>query len=271
MKKFQKLIKGLILLAKHPYFINKLIDDNDAWKKSFEKRHPKFTKGLPVINLEQVIESDELKINYYSFLDGGSLITDLALLKGLAANIKDCKYFEIGTWRGESVVNVSEEAMQCYTLNLSEKEMRDMHGNENIISQIGLFINNQHTNIQKLQGNTFEFNFSQFDDKFDLVFIDGDHTYNGICNDTQKVLGHIVHDKTIIVWHDYGYSPDVLRYEVMSAVLDSVPEKKWPHLYHVRNTKCCIYHPGIKMKGSTLQSPDFPIQNFKSTINIKRL
>lgn len=269
MSKFRKLCKGLGILIKHPSYINKIINDNDAWREVFLRRHHKLNKGLPVVDLSDVIETRKISINCYSYLNGGSLVTDLALLKGLAATIVDCRYFEIGTWRGESVVNVAENAKHCVTLNLSEGDMRKIHGNQRIIDQTGIFITSA-GNVSRIEGNSSTYNFELLRQKFDLVFIDGDHSYDAVFNDTKKVIAHLSHSKTVVVWHDYAYSPDQLRYEVATAILDSVPDELKQHLYHVRNTNCCILYPLKELNSSPgVEFPDFPYYNFKVSIEIE--
>jgi predicted O-methyltransferase YrrM len=268
MNKFQKLIQGMAILIKKPFYINKLINDNDAWGSKFKKRFPHFARGLKVIDLPDVIQTHNININCYTFLNGGSLITDLALLKGLAKTIPECKYFEIGTWRGESVVNVAENAAQCYTLNLSDNEMMQIHGDRRIIDQTAIFIAHQ-PNIKRIEANTLDFDFSVLKSKFDLIFIDGDHKYSAICNDTKKVFEHLCHEKSIVVWHDYSYSPDELRFEVMSAILDSVPQNLHQFLYHVRNTNCCMFNKTINASTQPLEYPDYPYYNFKIELSIE--
>lgn len=268
MNKLQKLLKGISILLKKPSYLNNIINENDVWKTSFEKKYPKQSAGLPVVDLIQVIEEKRININCYSYLNGGSLVTDLALLKGLSKLIPHCNYFEIGTWRGESVVNVAEHAILCDTLNLSKQEMRDLKISPNIINQVGIFIGDQ-TNIRCIEGNTFSFDFEGLNQKYDLIFIDGDHKYNAICNDTSKVISHLIHDKSIVVWHDYTYSPDVIRYEVYKAILDSVPTSLHHCLYHVRNTNCCILHQSLSAPIKQLQYPDIPYFNFKIEVLIE--
>jgi len=64
----------------------------------------------------------------------------------------------------------------------------------------------------------------EFNDTFDVLFIDGDHRYDYVKNDTAKVFRHLVHNKSIVLWHDYAYSPGQVRYEVLAGILDGVPE-----------------------------------------------
>lgn len=267
MNKIQKLIKAISVLLHRPSLINRIIEDNEVWKMSFLKSYSYSRLSLPVVDLPHIIQTNKITIHCHSYLNGGSLVTDLALLKGLAKNINQCRYFEIGTWRGESVVNVSENALFCDTFNLSVQEMSELSINQTVIDQIGIFIKKQ-SNIRRLWGNTQTFDFSRLQIKYDLIFIDGDHRYAAVCNDTQKVFEHLIHNQSIVVWHDYAYSPDVVRYEVYKAILDSIPSALHQNLFHVRNTNCCIYHPNIDLPTKTLIYPDYPYYNFEVELSV---
>ena len=92
---------------------------------------------FPSIDIRLLLKTEGLSVAPFAFLDGGSLPTDIALLRSLAVNIPNCRYFEIGTWRGESAANVASVAKECTTLNLSPQQIMalglpqqyaDLHG-----------------------------------------------------------------------------------------------------------------------------------------------
>ena len=97
---------------------------------------------------------------------------------------------------------MSEIAKECYTLNLSEEEMRKLKMPDDSIAQYGLF-SKKKSNIKHLTGNSLEFDFAKLDKKFDLVFIDGNHHFEYIKNDSEKVFRYILHENSTVVWHDY--------------------------------------------------------------------
>ena len=69
-----------------------------------------------MITVDQLVNTETVSLGPMTFLDGGSLPTDIMLLVSLAESIKDCRYFEIGTWRGESVAAISPRSKSCHTL-----------------------------------------------------------------------------------------------------------------------------------------------------------
>jgi len=239
MNKIKKLFKATGLLIRKPYLLNKVIDDNDAWRDRLED---KFSNGFDEVKFKDLSPAEEIIVKPFAFLEGGSLPTDLALLRILAGSFDKCRYFEIGTWRGESVSNVATVADECMTLNLSAKQMLDMGLAKDYIDQHAMF-SKKLSNVKQLDGNSLDYDFSIPEGKFDLIFIDGDHHYASIKSDTENVFRHLVHEKSIVVWHDYAWQPGNIRFETMAAILDGTPENKRDRLYAVRNTMCAVYYP----------------------------
>lgn len=239
MKKIRKSLQAIGNIIRNPYLLNLVLNDNENWKRYVAKR---FTKELPVISFNELFGTFKESISPFAFLDGGSLPTDLALLKGLARQIEQCNYFEIGTWRGESVANVSQVARECYTMDLPDEEKRRIGMSEAYIQQHALY-SKELPNVIHLKANSLTFDFLSLNKKFDLVFIDGDHHYESVLNDTLKVISGLIHEKSIIVWHDYAYNPENIRYEVFAAILDGCGPQFYSNLYHIANTMCAIYYP----------------------------
>src|SRR5690606_42150278 len=63
-------------------------------------------------------------------------------------------------------------------------------------------------------------------------------------SDTENVFKHLIHENSIIVWHDYAYNPEKVRFEVMQGILDGIPKKFHSNIYHVANTMCAIFIKG---------------------------
>jgi predicted O-methyltransferase YrrM len=254
MNKFKKIFLAIKLLYKKPSLINLIIGSDERWDGYLLKKHPKKTK-LSIVALEDLIPDFNKTLNTFSFLGGGSLPTDIILLKGLCAKTPNCNYFEIGTWRGESVVNVAEVAKECFTLNLSKQEIFALEMPEKYADLHG-FLSKGKENITHLFGNSLTYDFQGLNKKFDVIFIDGNHEYDYVKNDTEKVFKHLLKEDTIVVWHDYAYNPEKVRSEILAGILDGIPEHFKDNLYHVSNTMCAIY---INKKLKTT-APDFPLK-----------
>ena len=251
--KIAKALTAIGLIIRKPVLLNRVLSEPDIWENYVISRY-KLASGLPVVSLEHITGSEEFRIEPVTFLDGGSLPTDLALLTGLAASIAECTYFEIGTWRGESVACVSQIAKDCFTLCLTEEEMEKRGVDKKIIGMHGMF-SNKLKNVTQLRGDSRKFDFSSLDRKFDLIFIDGDHHYDYVLQDTKNVMKHLVHENSIVVWHDYGNTPEDVRFEVLAAILDGTSKEFHSKIFHAGHTKCAV------MTNRVLESkkPTFPV------------
>lgn len=66
-------------------------------------------------------------------------------------------------------------------------------------------------NVRTLAVRSADLDYAQLDN-VSLVFIDGDHTYEGVKLDSQKALAHLRQSTApdrFIVWHDYTPNPHV--------------------------------------------------------------
>lgn len=269
MNKLNKLITGIKVLMSKPYLINKVIDDESLHQDIIKKSHPQFSEGIPVIEITQLLPEINEEITPYSFLGGGSLITDLVLLKGLAKLYPDCFYFEIGTWRGESVANVATVTPNCFTFNLPTKNLIELGCNDEYIEQQEFFSKNINS-ITHLKGDSTNFDFSPYYGKCDLVFIDGDHRYAGVLNDTKIAYKLLKDENSIIVWHDYLNHSDDIRWDVVRGILDGSTKKELPHLYNVSNTLCAVYTKK-PLKPLSITKVLTPNKVFKVIIEAKNL
>lgn len=268
MNKFKKIFITLKLLLKKPSLINLIIDSDERWNHFIQKKYP-LKKQLPTIDFQDLLTDSNPTLNTFSFLGGGSLPTDIMLLKNVCKQIPECSYFEIGTWRGESVINVSKNAKECYTLNLSKKNILDLGLPVKYADLHGFYSKNQE-NITHLFGNSLTYDFGKLNKKFDVIFIDGNHKYNFVKNDTAKVFEHLIHENSIVIWHDYAYDPEKVRPEVLAGILDGIPEQYIKNLYHVSNTLCAIY-TNKKIESSILNFPIKPEKYFSINATLNKI
>jgi predicted O-methyltransferase YrrM len=239
MGKIGKALKALWWVARRPVLLNRVLDDEDTWQSYVEKVYG-MAGGLPVVPMDHFAGPGPVTLGPMTFLDGGSLPTDMMLLAGLAESIPDCRYFEIGTWRGESAATLSPRVKSCHTLCLTDEEMRSLGMHEVSIQAHGQF-SRELENVTQLRGDSRTFDFTSLGQKFDLIFIDGDHHHDTIVSDTRNVFARLVHENSVVVWHDYGFHPDTVRYEVMAAILKGAGRDRSNRIYHVAHTKCAVF------------------------------
>lgn len=268
MKKLIKAFKAIIEIIKNPWLLNVVLDDDSVWVKHISKNYNQL-KSLPVVEIDELIPNFKAQLNCFAMLEGGSLPTDIALLQAMVKRFDNATYFEIGTWRGESVTNVAPYAKECYTLSLSKQELLDFGFDEKYADLHGYF-SQKNASIIHLKGNSLTYDYTSLNKKFDVVFIDGDHHYESVKKDTENVFRHLLHEKSIVIWHDYAYNPEKARPEVMAAILDGAPKDKHKHIYHVSNSLCALYI-NQSFNTSTLQDYNTPNKVFEITLESKRL
>jgi hypothetical protein len=266
MGKLGKLSRAIKILKSKPHLINQVLEHDSVYKDLVHSEYG-FEKGLPVIPFDEIVTENTLP--NYLFLDGGSLITDLLLLRSLAKATENCQYFEIGTWRGESCVNVVEFTEKCFTFNLPKEDIEKLGHDQTYLNQLEI-LSKSDPNITSVKGNSLSADFSKFEIQPNLVFIDGDHHTEAVKSDSKKVFDWIDPESATIVWHDYGNSPEKVRWSVLKGILDGIPKEEHQYLYHVANTKCAVYSKK-KFVTQELNWPSKPSINFSPQINLKKL
>ncbi len=263
-KKIKKAIKAIGLLLKRPYLLNAIIDEEINWKEHIHLVYG-HKNPLAVVDITTLFPDFNVNVEKYAYLDGATLPIDIALLKALAVkyNVKD--YFEIGTWRGESVANIADVVDNCTTLNLSDEDLKQRGCSEDYVN-MHRFFSKEKKNVTHLFGDSHTYNFEAHYGKYDMVFIDGDHHYDAVSDDTDIARKLLKDENGIIVWHDYALEPETVRWSVMAGILDATPIGKLNRIYHVSNTLCAVYI-NEDLETSVLKINEKPKKHFE--INIK--
>ncbi|QHJ07815.1 class I SAM-dependent methyltransferase [Hymenobacter busanensis] len=245
MSRLSKTLRALGSLARNPWLLNHVLAaDTDAWQRQALRHAARWQVGeygLPETPLTNLLPPGGDTVHPFAFGGGGSLPTDLLLLRALARQKPGASYFEIGTWRGESAAAVADVAATVHTLNLSADELRQMGMAQAYIDLHGHF-SRPLPNVTHLHGNSATFNFGGLG-PFDVVFIDGDHRYEAVRRDTERVFAELLHPQSVVVWHDAAQQPGQPRWEVLTGLLDGIPATAAGQLYAVQNTLCALYSP----------------------------
>jgi len=262
MNKIIKLIKALYLLLKRPALLNLILKEDAVYKEKFERNYKQIK--LQEISVLDWPEAQKIKIAPYAFLSGSSLPTDFALLQLLCRRFQVENYFEIGTWRGESVANVAPFVKQAYTLNLPDESLRHMGQTEAYIASHRFF--SEHlSNVTHLFGDSATFDWQPYVRKMDLIFIDGDHSTEAVERDTRNTLRLQKNQESIIVWHDAKSDTEYPRYEVLLGIYNGLPKTMHQHVYLVKNSLCAVYLPQ-QPNGDPIEINALPTKSFELTI-----
>ena len=88
--------------------------------------------------------------------------------------------------------------------------------------------------------NSLNFNQSSYKN-FDLIFIDGGHTYSVVKNDSEKSF-EMLNKNGLIFWHDYVPGKESAK-DVVKYIHEIAKDKK---IYHIKNTTLCFYKNSIR-------------------------
>ena len=178
-------------------------------------------RQLPAIGIEHICPEAstlELSLTATPAREHALPSDEYFCLAALARSSEPSLAFEIGTNRGRStrlIAEMAPEHAKVYTLDLPPERMLD---GKCFKEARGEFIGEEFRNhparskITQLYGDSKTFDFSPFHGRCDFIFIDGDHSYEGVKADTDHAL-KMLKPGGIIVWDDYHpvYGPGVMR------------------------------------------------------------
>ena len=181
---------------------------------------------------------------------GHSNHADMVYVCGIAAAVKANKIFEIGTYRGQTTVGLASvcKNAQVFTLNLPpQKDPR-------YAPFIGMYIKkySESNRIEQIFCDSTKYDTTQYRGSMDYIFIDGDHSYSGVKNDT-KISLEMLKPGGVIVWHDYAWkSPGVVKF--ISEFSQTRP------VFRLRNTCLIVYIDGCDPEKVILQDMDASLE-----------
>ena len=186
MNKLHKLTKALGRIIRHPYLLNLVLQDEASNKDDVIRKYG-LADGLPVVEIDTLLPHFEEVAKPYAYLSGATMPIDIALLRALAKRYEVQTYFEIGTWRGESVANLADVAQHCVTFNLPTEEIIKLTSNP-LYAELHSFFSKDLPNVEQLYGDSQTFDFRPHFGKYDMVFVDGDHHYESVKKDTETAF-----------------------------------------------------------------------------------
>jgi len=162
------------------------------------------------------------------------------------------KIFEFGTCSGKTTYLMalnSPEDSEIISLTLKPENLENIEKNNqdnkisyrNIINESiyknFLFTGSKFENkIKVIFQNSLDFDETQYTNFFDLIFIDGGHTYSVVKSDTQKAF-KMINKNGIILWHDYvpgkTSSKDVVK------LINEISKKN--RIFTIKDTSLCYF------------------------------
>lgn len=238
-------VRGALAIARDPRFLARVpkLLDNEARQRDLEARVRAAFGGPPrTVPVELLLPPVPSPLPFVAFLDDSSPVVDLALLRGLMSRFPDGRYLEVGTLRGESALAVAALASQVVTISLPDDELERLGADPSFVATHRVFSSGE-PKIRHLLGDSRSIDLAEFEKWADVVFIDGDHRFEGVASDTRRFWRTRRGDDSIVVWHDAFSSPLTPRWEVLAGIAEGLPPNRLSEVVHVSNTLCVAWLP----------------------------
>lgn len=177
---------------------------------------------------------------------------NLLYVVAVAKHLRAKQIFEFGTWLGKTTYHLAGATDETHVVTLDLPPDQAASG-----AHQGHFFktSDRSSRITALELDARDFDASGYEGAMDFVFIDGDHSYEGVKSDTENALRMLKPGGTVI-WDDCdGKNPDVLRY-----LRDFSRERA---VFLIRNTCLAAYREGVDALTFEPIHRDFP-QDWKA-------
>jgi uncharacterized protein (DUF488 family) len=132
------------------------------------------------------------------------------------------------------------------------------------------FFSKDKENITHIQADSQTFDYTSLGKKFDLIFIDGNHHFEFVMNDTRNAFNLLKDENSMIVWHDYGHNPNDIRWDVLRGILEGTPADQVKNIYRISNTLCALYTKAT-LPSYQQEKIETPNKSFTIHISSKKL
>ena len=176
-----------------------------------------------------------------------STIESILLIKLM--RIVDADYlFEFGTYKGlttrlllENLPNKNITGERIYTLDLPSIDGIEFQGTDVEVAKEAIEFERKYKSsknknlVKQLLQDCLTLDEQQYKDKFQFIFIDGNHEVNYAKSDTEKSFTMLAKAPSCIVWHDYG-NPE---FPELTGYIDNLAKQK--RIYHIEDTMLAFH------------------------------
>jgi predicted O-methyltransferase YrrM len=215
-----------------------------------QKHYLKF--AFEDVSFPKLVENQPLQkliLNFAPDTYGDVSWQELVTLSSLVVHYKPLRIFEIGTFMGKTTYHLaanSPDQARVFTLDLPQAgfeetiaqnpyDMNLLH--EGKRHEVGHYFKNTayESKIKQIFCDSRSFDETPYADSMDMIFVDADHFYPSVINDTQKALRMLSKDGPgkVILWHDLRQRSDVER-----GILELCGRDK---IRHIKDTMIGIY------------------------------
>lgn len=176
------------------------------------------------------IKKSECKLNFVRLTPYNLSWEEIVTISQLVSIFSPKSLFEFGTFNGLTTLllamNSSDDAV-VNTIDIVNGEF-DFGVDTPFFKKISVgeyFLGMPEARkVKQLTGDTTKFDFSEYDEKMDFIFVDGGHAYDIVMNDSEKAF-KMIRPGGMIVWHDHLVIGDVTK-----AMIELNKDRKMVHL-----------------------------------------
>ena len=203
---------------------------------------------IPWILVDEILDKNtSITLTNLNPEDGNITPLELVVISLLISTLKPKKILEIGTFNGRTTINMAlnqPKDGEVITIDLTTNETKlplepdeakyilDWTTRKRKITTI-----KSHPQIKQIYGDSADYDFTDYIDRIDFMFVDGSHSYEYTMSDS-KLAYNLVRQGGYILWHDYGspYWPDVT--EALNELY--LGNRDFKSLQHIVGTSLCI-------------------------------
>ena len=230
-------------LLSHHRDYNRLKGDLQVIYRALKCRAARITEKS-MIEIFPGVEKCDIKLMYSPRLGGGD-IADVVSLSQISKFLRRRRIFEIGTFCGYTTYHIAlntSDDTHVYTLDLpadklanAKLEITDIELIKKPIKGEWFLNTKVSAKITQLLGDSAAFDYSEYEGRMDLVYVDGGHSYEYAMEDSMTARKLLTRDG-IIVWHDYPTWPGVW------CCLEDL-QQQWPgHFAWIKGTALVLWH-----------------------------
>lgn len=204
------------------------------------------------VNFLQLVEkqpTQQLILNFAPDTYGDVSWQELVAISSLVAYYKPLRIFEIGTFMGKTTYHLaanSPDQAQVFTLDLPLQNFEEIVAQNpydmNLLregkrQEVGYYFKNTAYNskVTQIFCDSRSFDETPYAGSMDMIFVDADHSYPSVINDTKKAMRMLKKNESgkVILWHDLRQKSDVER-----GILELCDRDK---IRHIKDTMLGIY------------------------------
>ena len=203
---------------------------------------------LPRLSYSKVISNSPIEVLEPVDVPGGLTLEELCVIVGIVKQIDNPRIFEFGSFRGRTCINLLNNVpdAQVTTIDLpldfDASSGEQMHwiakDKETVLNyERGVFFKKYadlSKSVERLFGDSMTFDFSKYHRQFDFVFIDANHSYQNVINDSEVARQLIKPEGGIILWHDYSEHPELAG---LVKALHLIRDKQRLNIKQIKRTK----------------------------------